>query len=185
MEQNLKVQFSPLISLFCIFNLWLKGYEDLGCTTSTEEKKENSVMWNILEWKKRSERSGKPLQPFCPFLHFSHALSKSSPQDKVNKVVVRSACFYWHGKEKKDVKRKQNEPPFPPEVGQEPWPPSLGLKHQLEVELGVADKVSSIPLFAGSETPLPDNGWISSLLWDKNGWPFPPEFPSWGPGKRA
>lgn len=68
-------------------------------------------------------------------------------------MVVRSACFYWHGKEKKDVKRKQNEPPFPPEVGQDLWLPSLGLKHQLEVELGVADKVSANPLFAGSETP--------------------------------
>ena len=67
-----------------------------------EEKKENPVMWNILKWEKGSEKSGKRLQPFCPFLHFSHALSKSSPQDTVNKVVVWECMFLleWNGKER-------------------------------------------------------------------------------------
>lgn len=178
MEQNFKIQFSPLIPLFCIFNLWLKGYEDLGCTTSTEEKKENPVIWNILEWEKGSERSGKTTTAILPFSSFlSCSLQKFSlGQSKQGGGWERMFLLAWKGKER--CQKKAEWTPLSAWSRTRPVATITCPEAPVGVELGVANKVSAVPLFAGSETPLPDNGWISSLLWDKNGWPFPPEFPS-------
>lgn len=177
MEQNFKIQFSPLIPLFCIFNLWLKGYEDLGCTTSTEEKKENPLWYEIFLSEKRDQRDlEKPLTAILPFSSFlSCSLQKFSLGQSKQGGGWERTCFYWHGKEKKDVKRKQNEPPFPPEVDKTrghhhlPWSTSWGGAVLLPRSPAV--------LFAGSETFAWQ--WMDKFSFvETRRVTFSPEFPS-------
>lgn len=107
-----------------------------------------------------------------PLFFLSLTLSPGIPPVQSKRGDVFGVRVFT-GLERKDVKRSPERIRLFTWSRTRPVATAFSLHHQLGLGVGTADKVSVIPLFAGSGAPLLDNRWISVLLWDKNRWLLP------------
>lgn len=106
----------------------MKGYKDREPLYGREEGKSCDVKHSqVRKGIREIWKTTTAILPFSSFL--SCSLQKFSPGHSKQGGSLGVHVFTGMERKRKMSKESRMNPPFTPEVGQDPWPPSLALKH--------------------------------------------------------